>query len=77
MAKVPITEEEFWLFILTDLFNRLVETKSWFKSFRYKMRIKGIMKQMEKELGVSIEYDLATKQLYTKPINETQEDIEW
>ena len=77
MAKVPITEEEFWLFILTDLFNRLVETKSWFKSFRYKMQIKGIMKYMEKELGVSIEYDIATKHLYTKPINETQEDIEW
>ena len=77
MAKVPITEEEFWLFILTDLCNRLVETKSWFKSFRYKMQIKGIMKYMEKELGVSIEYDIATKHLYTKPINETQEDIEW
>ena len=77
MAKVPIIEEEFWLVILTDLCNRLVETKSWFKSFRYKMQIKGIMKYMEKELGVSIEYDIATKHLYTKPINETQEDIEW
>ncbi len=77
MAKVPITEEEFWLIILADLFNRLVETKSWFKSLIYKIRIKSIMKYMEKNLGVSLEYDTATKHLYTKPINAMQEKIGW
>lgn len=77
MAKVPIKEDEFWLIILADLFNRLVETKSWFKSLIYKIRIKSIVKYMEKDLGVSLEYDTATKHLYTKLINDMQEKIEW
>lgn len=77
MAKIPLTEEDFWLIILTDICNKWIETKSRFKSFKYKLRIKKIVKYMEKELGVTIDYDIETKHLYTKPIKKEAEEIEW